>query len=351
MPASETISEKRLTGSLAGGLQHARSTEDRGTLFNLDRMVLSGGPTGDFLLAIAATSNPGGRGVNLRLILLASALVFFVLASCGETGELTRDGAAAKIEESLLKGSDSSYALASTGFERGVSQGYWDPDGNLTERGRAIATRVSRTGIHPPSPPDYRIEVTGITDAESPAGAKEVQFTLSNDGVSGPLRRFIIRGGTGAAILRRYDDGWRAENVRFNGSGDGLELSASDNQIMREEQEAELARRQAILRQATTPTARTTYQCEAQGYYGPETRSATVTDVSLELSGVNRQPGQVILYKDMRSIHVENFYGARLKMEGATLFEICPEANGLFDDLQRKLAAWRGRWNGVRLNW
>lgn len=60
------------------------------------------------------------------------------------------------------------------------------------------------------------IEVTGVTDAVPPANSakiKEVQFSWTYHNVPGPLNRFIVSGGTGRALIRLYDDGWRLENL------------------------------------------------------------------------------------------------------------------------------------------
>jgi hypothetical protein len=168
------------------------------------------------------------------------AILISALVACGGNGELTRGLAAGKIEQHFVEKAEGTYSLAPYGFDRGVLQGYWDPEGALTDRGRTLFTRVNRANIVPVTAPVYRIEVTGITDAASPAGAKEVQFTLSNDRATGPVRRFIIAGGTGTAVFRRYDDGWRVESVRFQPSEAGIELSAAEDQAMRAEQDAEL---------------------------------------------------------------------------------------------------------------
>jgi hypothetical protein len=280
------------------------------------------------------------------------ALILLAVTACSGSGELTRELAASKIEQSVLARANGSYSMAPFGFDRGTTQGYWNPEGALTERGQAIFTSVSRTSIAPKTPPTFLIQVTGITDAPSPAGAKEVQFTLSNNGASGPVRRFIISGGTGTAIFRKFDDGWRIENVRFQGLQDGLQLSASEAQSMREEQEAELSRRQRIYQQATTPTTRTVYTCQALSDYGPETRTANVTDVSIELSSVNRQPGRVILYKDIREINVYPGYETpRLGVDYGWIFDICPGAAQIGTTLRTRLNAWRARWSGVRLSY
>jgi hypothetical protein len=56
-------------------------------------------------------------------------------------------------------------------------------------------------------------EITGIADPPIGQGMKEVTFTWSSRGIPGLLRPIVCVSGTGQAILRRYDDGWRVQEV------------------------------------------------------------------------------------------------------------------------------------------
>jgi hypothetical protein len=53
-------------------------------------------------------------------------------------------------------------------------------------------------------------EITGIADAGQ--GMKEVLFHWSMVNVPDVLKPFVAVGGTGRAVMRLYDDGWRVEN-------------------------------------------------------------------------------------------------------------------------------------------
>jgi hypothetical protein len=78
------------------------------------------------------------------------------------------------------------------------------------------------------------IDVTGITDAPVIQGGKEVHFSWQYKSMPSVVKRFIVEGGTGVANLKKYDDGWRVENVDINFSKNSAAL---DSQEVKQEQQ------------------------------------------------------------------------------------------------------------------
>lgn len=147
----------------------------------------------------------------------------FMISSCAKS--LSRDDAAA-----LISGSNDFQHLRSSisfrnqwdqsAHNEGVITGYSGSYCTVTDpRLLAMLTGANCSSftaeLHQPvSTPS--IEVTGMTDAVLPSNSakiKEVQFTWAYHLVPGPLNRFVINGGSGKALIRLYDDGWRVENV------------------------------------------------------------------------------------------------------------------------------------------
>jgi hypothetical protein len=133
----------------------------------------------------------------------------------------------------------------------GFDQGFWDQNGNLMNKGYEIFSEGLRYGIlHLKIPIKLNVaEVTGISDAVSPLGGeqnnlKEVQFRWEYSDIEGATKRFVSRGGTGVALLRLFDDGWRVEKVETqNIIDDGFVLTSKEQQAADKDRELERNRR------------------------------------------------------------------------------------------------------------
>lgn len=211
----------------------------------------------------------------------------------------------------------------------------------------------------PKTPPDYTIEVTGITDATTPQGAKEVLFSLSNEAAQGSVRYFIIAGGTGTAVFRKFDDGWRVETAKFQKSTDGVALSETEQQALTAEATAEATRRAEIYKQATVGTSNEVFECHSSFPDGrPVFERAFVTNVGVEMyEKSHARDGFVpILYKDVGGVSIENFYGRKLRLHGKRggyLFQgykNCDNIDAVRNAIQTNLTAWKQKWNGVDLS-
>ena len=141
--------------------------------------------------------------------------------------------------------------LISGGLEDGTSQGYWDGSGVVTSKGQQYFRAVSRSRLvlHEGLTRNV-VEVTGIADAVDllgggTGGLKEAQFEWEYGNPDDQTRRFIVRGGTGVALLRRYDDGWRTEDLRMEEGVQGFVLTSADLSAAERDRDEELARRRA----------------------------------------------------------------------------------------------------------
>jgi len=148
-------------------------------------------------------------------ILIVLAIGFFAITK--QQQQLTRDNAASLISNfgtvSRLKGE---MLLNDQGLAKGTRQGMWDRNRGLTPAGMELFSSVDYSSLKLKAPVDLAVSVTGITDAPIAAGVKEAQFIWEYRGAPAKVRRYTVGGGRGAALLRRYDDGWRVEEVQFD---------------------------------------------------------------------------------------------------------------------------------------
>ena len=141
--------------------------------------------------------------------------------------------------------------VGTEGFADGSTQGLWNKNGVLTQNGSAHFNEITPAGLRPKQPLTRSVtEVTGITDVTSqlggaPAGAKEVQFRWDYGGFNEVTKRFIVRGGTGVAIARLFDDGWRLAEIRLQELGDGFVLSPEERAAADKDRDTETQRRLA----------------------------------------------------------------------------------------------------------
>ena len=204
--------------------------------------------------------------------------IFALISSCTKT--LSRNDAAELISKSSnFQQLRSSIPFHSqwdqTAHNEGVINGYsgsWcsvtDPrllamlkDGNCS-----TFTAELRQPVSTPS-----IEVTGITDAaiaSNSAKIKEVQFSWRYHDVPGPLNRFIVSGGTGEAVIRLYDDGWRLENIN-------LSPRFNDPYVLSETEQKEVKQQMAMRQEELNREAENT-RLEAERVQAEQERIAMV---------------------------------------------------------------------------
>ena len=286
--------------------------------------------------------------------------VCFLLAACGNSNEeLTRDIAAEKLTTYFREkgGGDRKFDFNEAGFNRGIELGYWDMNRTLTEKGKAIFEAASGNSFTLKKPiGGTPVEVTGIADAVQPAGAKEIQFTYSNEAAKDSIRFLILGSVSGSAIARRFDDGWRIEDVKVTKLNGDLTLSDADLRVIDAEKTAEANRKAAIYKEATTATTNVAFKCEtAFPDRTPIYIGAFVSDTSVEFhEGSEKRNLDVnILFKDLSGVSIEDFYGRKLilhKIGGGYLYkgyENCPDIDEIKTSIQTNLATWKQKWNGV----
>jgi hypothetical protein len=153
--------------------------------------------------------------------IVVAALTALMLTSCSASwsADLTRPQAKAIL--SKTKTFNSTYNqlnFVDNGFQQfaalGVNSNNYavaskDYDPELAKI-FTVADAVANT-INLRTPLPARVdEITGIADAGQ--GMKEVLFRWTMVNVPDVLKPFVAVGGTGKAIMRLYDDGWRVEN-------------------------------------------------------------------------------------------------------------------------------------------
>jgi len=198
-----------------------------------------------------------------------AVIVIGLTLSCGNP-KLTRDSAGKLIESSDdFRTPQSKVPLSDQGLSAGQLLGYWSPRGELSNKGRQFFSDNARRGSVTLNQPLSRtvVEVTGIADAVTPLAGqkggsiKETQFSWVYANVPPVPKRIIAGGGTGTAIIRLFDDGWRIDRIEIRTSTDPIILSPeeeaaaeSDRKAEADQANAERERWNSMVRNATTPT-------------------------------------------------------------------------------------------------
>jgi hypothetical protein len=97
-------------------------------------------------------------------------------------------------------------------------------------------------------------EITGITDAGNGQASKLVLFRWSED-VPEVLRPLLAFRGTGKAIMRLYDDGWRVENFSLAEDRTSPPLTASQRKQFETYRETERNRQRLVAAEAERSAA------------------------------------------------------------------------------------------------
>lgn len=149
---------------------------------------------------------------------------FLVLLCCAMTAcgkpDLTRQMAEGKILESdTIQIARSEITYASNAHAMAEEQGIWRPDGgtiSLMRRELDTLADIQYGRAKLRKPVQLKVLATGISEVPGTSNLKEVRFDFEYEGVPPPLARFLSKGGSGTAVFRLFDDGWRAEKVDSN---------------------------------------------------------------------------------------------------------------------------------------
>lgn len=182
-----------------------------------------------------------------KLCATYAIMLLAALVGCSQSGQLDRPKAATLLRDSEQVARLQSFLyLAPAASEAGLAHDLWDEAGRLTPRGDSIMTELrprSATLRTPLGPPE--IDVTGISDAPFGEGHKEVQFRWRNSDLAPPLLWIATNGGTGTAVFRLFDDGWRIEEVDVSYSDSSAIRSEEDRARERRDREEVRVRREA----------------------------------------------------------------------------------------------------------
>lgn len=184
------------------------------------------------------------RSVVARLKTLMICCLFIVIpVSCG-SNNISRNKAESLIYHSQkIKKLMSEVPLHKNGYEKGKEQEMWIFTGILwnkkietTGKGEKYFSNVDKYKLLVVDPVDIDINVTGITDSILGEGVKEAQFQWKYFNIPSVVKRFIIIGGIGRAYFRKYDDGWRLEDIEIKKTSEPAIMSDKE----REDEQSEL---------------------------------------------------------------------------------------------------------------
>ena len=233
------------------------------------------------------------RWQSVVAVALATASV-----ACSDSSTLTRAAA----EKSILASKEwdqRTYRLRDDGFDNGVTLHLWSRSGEVRPTASNMVTEVKKipfggTTIATKAQTKRELQITGITDVPIGDNMKEVQFSYSNAGLPMPLRGLAAGGGTGVAVFRKYDDGWRLETVHVEHVFDASKLSASESDGYKKavsDIQLEASKKRAqLLAEWRVPTTtvrafdRDVFFWEAGGSTGGRVTSLKVSDVGITMT-------------------------------------------------------------------
>ncbi|MBU4185842.1 MAG: DUF1566 domain-containing protein [Proteobacteria bacterium] len=165
--------------------------------------------------------------------LLIVIIVLLVLGCSND--DLSRPKAYSLIADSREFGrSTDTIPLSSQGFSVGSKQHMWAQDRQgiqLTVYGKEYFESVDSISVKLKESVTFSLlEITGIADAPMPQGAKQVHFQWKYENIPFIPKRYVIEGGTGTAMMRKYDDGWRLEEISLKQSDSEASLSAMEQE-------------------------------------------------------------------------------------------------------------------------
>ena len=156
------------------------------------------------------TTGPGHCESRQSLAALRSTFgLLLCLSACSSPGDLSRSAAAKLLSDRGLAASTSTLRWTQGGFAAYVAHG-----GAHNRDFSAVVESADQSRLTLMKPFSVKVnEVTGIADLPMGPGVKELQFSWLVDDVSELLFPYVSETGTGAAVVRRYDDGWRVEEI------------------------------------------------------------------------------------------------------------------------------------------
>lgn len=183
-----------------------------------------------------------------KLVLLIFIPLFI---SCGNN--LSRSEAEKLINNnSLFQEIGKSPKLNNNAFDNGINQGYWDNNRYLTSKGYNFFINISYNKLTLIAQLECKVKsIDGIADVNSYSSGskessyKEVQFTWEFFNVNSVVKRFILKGGKGVAFFRKFDDGWRIDNISVDYSDLFFNINESDEKEIQNDIELENQRRLA----------------------------------------------------------------------------------------------------------
>jgi hypothetical protein len=200
-----------------------------------------------------STPNIEVGGVTLGFKVLVMLTIVMVVSSAQSENRLTREQALTIINQhNVFTSKYNAVRLHQDGYSKGVQQGFWRASQSnqgmieITQRARSIFTQVTSNSVSLIQPVGIRaVEVTGVTDSLRGAGMKEAQFIWEYQDLPSIAKRFVLRGGSGVAEFRLYDDGWRIENLSLKDGTEPASLSASERADEEKDRNAEVQRQEA----------------------------------------------------------------------------------------------------------
>ena len=224
------------------------------------------------------------------------------------------------------------FRLQKGGFEKGIAQGMWDADGNLTTRATASKLKsLKRTGtkdfLISSQNADIRVKIAEIKEMNLGMKFKQVQFTWQYRSEAPPLwKRFIVSGGHGYAAFALDNDGWRYDGMELEYSEEPFPLTGTEIDEERKEmqqielmriKEEETKRRLEIERQKRIEESKKagknygTFSLSTRG--GLESCKVSDAGVTCQKDGNNEKQSYSILFVDVKDIRKTSYPGPASK--------------------------------------
>jgi hypothetical protein len=85
-------------------------------------------------------------------------------------------------------------------------------------------------GFRIKEPATIDISITGISEDSSQIGIKQAEFMWTYENLPSLVKRFAIKGGSGTASFKLFDDGWRVLDVKFERSNEPFPLTNDEQE-------------------------------------------------------------------------------------------------------------------------
>jgi hypothetical protein len=221
------------------------------------------------------------------LRLLAIIVLSIVAAGCGEP---TFDRGIAKtlIDQAEDKQvSTKVIPMHPNAMSMYLAQGFMS-NNELKSKFDAHARFSKHGGLEIKEPSTISIDITGIADDPSVIGIKQAEFTWAYDSLPSIVKRFAIKGGTGKATFKLYDDGWRIQDVNFENSKEPFPLTDNDKKEVAQDIETVRLAKQELerfIKEEASITTKVIFEKQAKSKNG--IWYVTLTDVYFEAKYVH----------------------------------------------------------------